>query len=171
MSEVVFGRVSPALKEELKIRARERGRSLNATLVELLECALKESAQEAAGKDLEAALAASARELERSEARRAAAERQLAAAGEQEERTQGTLRALTERARQELGQCPQCRKPVRGSDYLVSGRCPHCGKALTALLTPRPQVGAPEHDEYLALLGALGALVSLAGASALDASG
>jgi hypothetical protein len=65
-------RVSPALKEELATRARERGLSLNATLVELLECALKESAQEAAGKDLEAALAASARELERSEARRGA---------------------------------------------------------------------------------------------------
>ncbi|MBA2615599.1 MAG: hypothetical protein H0U90_07450, partial [Actinobacteria bacterium] len=69
------------------------------------------------------------------------------------------------------GQCPGCRKRVRGSDYLVSGRCPHCAKALTALLAPLPQIGAPERDEYLALLGALGALVALAGASALDASG
>ena len=171
MSEVVFGRVPPALKEALMTRARERGLSLNATLVELSERALEESAREAAGKDLEAALAASARELEHSEARLAAAELRLAAAVEQEEQTQGTLRALTERARHELGQCPQCRKRVRGFDYLVSGRCPYCGKALTALLVPRPQVGAPEHDEYLALLGALGALVSLAGASALDASG
>jgi len=39
------------------------------------------------------------------------------------------------------------------------------------LLTPLQQIGAPERDEYLALLGALGALVALAGASALDASG
>ena len=99
------------------------------------------------------------------------AEGRLAAVGEQEERTKNTLRALAERARQELGQCPQCRKLVRGSDYLVSGRCPHCGKALTAFLTPRPQVGAPERDEYLALLGALGGLVALAGASAVDAGG
>ena len=36
------------------------------------------------------------------------------------------LRALAERARHELGVCPACRKPVRGHDYLVSGRCPHC---------------------------------------------
>ncbi|MBA3380857.1 MAG: hypothetical protein H0T97_03175 [Actinobacteria bacterium] len=104
-------------------------------------------------------------------ARLAAAEGRLLAAAAQEERTKGTLRALAERARHELGRCPACRKPVRGSDYLVSGRCPHCAKALTALLAPRVQVGAPERDEYLALLGALGGLVGLAGASALDASG
>ncbi len=60
---------------------------------------------------------------------------------------------------------------MRGSDHLVSGRCPHCELALTAFLTPRPQVGAPERDEYLALLGALGGLVGLAGAGAVDSLG
>jgi hypothetical protein len=50
--------------------------------------------------------------------------------------------------------------------YLVGGRCPRCEKALTAFLTPRLQVGAPKRDEYLALLGALGGLVALAGAGA-----
>ncbi len=171
MSKVVYGRVSPALKQALTTRAKERGLSLNATLVELLERGLAESAQEAARAELEAALAASVRELEEVRARLAAAEGRLVAAAEQEERTKGTLRALTERARPELGQCPACRKPVRGHDYLVSGRCPNCSRALTALLAPLQQIGAPERDEYLALLGALGALVALAGASALDASG
>ena len=171
MSKVVYGRVSPALKQALTTRAKERGLSLNATLVELLERGLAESAQEAARAELEAALAASVRELEEVRARLAAAEGRLVAAAEQEERTKGTLRALTERARPELGQCPACRKPVRGHDYLVSGRCPNCSRALTALLAPLQQIGAPERDEYLALLGALGALVALAGASAFDASG
>ena len=60
---------------------------------------------------------------------------------------------------------------MRGVDYLGGGRCPHCEKALTGFLTPRPQVGAPERDEYLALLGALGALVALAGAGAGEAPG
>ena len=171
MSEVVYGRVPPALKQALTTHARERGLSLNASVVELLERGLAVSAQEAARDELEAVLASSARELDETRARLAVAEGRLAAAAEQEERTKNTLRALAERARQELGQCLQCRKPVRGYDYLVSGRCPHCGRALTALLTPRAQVGAPERDEYLALLGALGALVALAGASAPDASG
>ena len=171
MREVVYGRVPRALKQALTTHARERGLSQNATLVELLERGLAENAREAAREELEVALSASARELDETRARLAVAEGRLAAAAEQEERTTNTLRALAERARHELGQCPQCRKRVRGSDYLVSGCCPHCAKALTALLTPRAQVGAPEWDEYLALLGALGALLALAGASPLDASG
>ena len=31
---------------------------------------------------------------------------------------------------------PQCRKPMRGHDLLVSGHCPNCEKALTSLLLP-----------------------------------
>jgi hypothetical protein len=49
---------------------------------------------------------------------------------------------------------------LRGSDFLVSGHCPNC-EAITAFLTPRPQLGAPAKDEYLVLLGALGGLVGL----------
>jgi hypothetical protein len=171
VNEVVYGRVSPALKRALQARAREGGRSLNATVVELLERGLAAEAEEGPRVELEAALAASARELDEARARREADELRLALANEREEQTQGTLRALAERARQELAGCPRCRKPVRGCDYLVGGRCPHCGRALTALLTPRPQVGAPERDEYLALLGALGVLVGLAGTGAVDALG
>jgi hypothetical protein len=36
------------------------------------------------------------------------------------------------------------------------------------LLTPRPQLGAPDKDEYLALLGALGGLIGLALATTSD---
>jgi len=171
VSEVVYGRVSPALKQALQDRARDGGLSLNATVVELLEHGLAADAEEDPRAELEAALAASARELEQAQARLEAAELRLALANEREQQTQGTLRALAERARQELGECPRCRKPVRGCDYLVQGCCPHCGRALTAFLTPRPQVGAPERDEYLALVGALGGLVGLAGAGAVDALG
>lgn len=171
MGEVLYGRVSRALKEALTARARERGLSLNAALVELLERGLQEEAEEGSRAALEASLAASARALEEARAELAAAEGRLALASEREAQTQVVLGALAERARQELGQCPRCRKPVRGVDYLVGGSCPHCGKALTGFLTPRPQVGAPERDEYLALLGALGGLVALAGAGVGAAPG
>jgi hypothetical protein len=72
------------------------------------------------------------------------------------------LRALAERARGELASCPQCSHPLRGYDFLVSGHCPNCERAITTLLSPRPQRGAPDRDAYLALLGALGGLVGLA---------
>jgi hypothetical protein len=64
---------------------------------------------------------ACARELEQTRARLAEAEAALALAREREQITASSLRALAERARGELASCPQCRKPVRGSDLLVSG--------------------------------------------------
>lgn len=115
--------------------------------------------------------AASASELERTRARLAEAEATLALAREREQITASSFRALAERARHKLAVCPQCRKPLRGSDLLVSGHCPNCERAITTLLTPRPQTGAPDKDEYLALLGALGALVGLALASTSGGAG
>lgn len=58
---------------------------------------------------------------------------------------------------------------MHGSDLLVSGRCPHCEKALTSLLTPAPRAGL-EGSEYLALLRALGVLVGLALATTADSA-
>ncbi len=90
------------------------------------------------------------------------AELSLQAARAREELSARSYRALAERARQELAACPRCRKPVRGSDLLVSGHCPHCGKAFSSLLTPVARAGGLEPGEYLALLGALGAVVGFA---------
>jgi len=79
----------------------------------------------------------------------------LAAARERETIRARTVAALAERAQHELASCPKCRRPLRGYDLLVSGHCPHCNRAITALLSPRPQLGSPDDDAYLALLGAL----------------
>jgi hypothetical protein len=61
---------------------------------------------------------------------------------------------------------------VRGFDLLVSGQCPNgnCGTALTSLLIPAPRAGL-DSNEYLALLGALGVLVGLAGATSAESVG
>jgi len=164
VSTVVYARVPDALKQALAARAREGGLSLTATLVALLERGLDGSEEERA-REREGELAASAAELERTRARLAESEAALALAREREQITASTFRALAERARGELASCPQCRKPLRGSDLLVSGHCPGCKRAITSLLSPRPQTGAPDKDAYLALLGALGGLVGLALAS------
>jgi hypothetical protein len=164
VSTVVYARVPDPLKQALATRARERGLSLTAAVVALLERGLDASEEERAG-ERDRELAASASELERTRARLAEAELRLQAAQEREELIARTYRALAERARGELAICPQCRKPLRGSDLFVSGHCPHCKRAITTLLTPSPQTGAPDRDAYLALLGALGGLVALALAS------
>jgi hypothetical protein len=131
-------------------------------VVELLEHGLEASADKPRVTELEGKLAACAHEREQTQTRLREAELHLQAAKKREQLTARTYRALAERARHMLASCPRCREPVRGSDLLVSGRCPNCSRAITALLTPRAQLGAPDKDEYLALLGALGGLVSLA---------
>jgi hypothetical protein len=170
VSTVLYARVPDALKQALAACAHERGLSLTAAAVALLEQGLDASADTRA-REREAELAASAGELEQTRARLAEAETALALAKEREEITASTSGALAERAFGELASCPQCRKPLRGYDLLVSGHCPGCKRAITTLLTPRPQLGAPDKDSYLALLGALGGLVALALASASGGAG
>jgi hypothetical protein len=164
VSAVLYARVPDSLKQALAARARARGLSLTAAVVELLERGLEATEDERAS-EREAALAASASELERTRARLAEAEAGLELAREREQITAATVSALAERARHELASCPQCRQPLRGDDLLVSGHCPNCERAITTLLTPRAQLGAPDKDASLALLGALGGLVGLALAS------
>jgi hypothetical protein len=164
VSSVVYARVPDPLKQALAARARERGLSVTAAVVALLERGLNAGEQERAG-ERERELAASASELERTRTRLAEAELRLKAAQEREELIARTYGAFAERAQGELALCPQCRKPLRGSDFFVSGHCPNCERAITTLLTPRAQTGAPDRDAYLALLGALGGLVALALAS------
>ena len=161
MSTVLYTRVSEELKQALAAHAAERGVSLTQAAVSLLEQGLDANEGERAG-ERERELAARTGELEQARARLAEAEAALALAKEREQVRAATVRALAERARGELATCPQCQKPLRGSDFLVSGHCPKCKRAITSLLSPRPQMGAPEKDAYLALLGALGGLVGLA---------
>jgi HTH-like domain len=83
------------------------------------------------------------------------------AASEREQLIASTYAAFAERARGELASCPRCRKPLRGSDLVVSGHCPNCDEDLTSLLVPS-RFGSLVTTEYLALLGALGVLAGLA---------
>ena len=170
MGAVLYARVPDSLKQALAARARERSLSLTAAVVELLERGLEATADERSS-EREAALAAAASELERTRARLAEAEAGLELAREREQLSAATVSALAERARHELASCPQCRQPLRGDDLLVSGHCPNCERPITTLLTPRAQLGAPDKDAYLALLGALGGLVGLALASTSAGAG
>jgi hypothetical protein len=164
MSAVLYARVPDSLKQALHRHAAERGLTLTHAVVELVERGLAAISGEQSVSELEAKLAAASSELDQTRARLEEAELRVQAAREREQLTAHTYSALAERARQTLGSCPQCREPVRGSDLLVAGRCPNCGKALTSLLLPAPRANFAG-DEYLALVGALGVLVGLALAS------
>ena len=72
-------------------------------------------------------------------------------------------RALAERARQQLAECPHCRQPVRGHDN------PNCHKALTSLLLPAPRAGFDRRVPRA--LGALGVLVGVTLATTAEPNG
>ena len=171
MSAVIYARVPDSLKQALEAHASARGLTLTRAVVELLEHGLEAIADEQSIAELKGKLAVLTGELAQTRGRLKEAELRLQAARERDQTTARTYGALAERTRQELASCPKCRKPVRGSDLLVSGHCPNCNRALTSLLTPTPRTGAPDKDEYLALLGALGVLVGLALASTAASAG
>jgi hypothetical protein len=160
MSGVVYARVPDSLKQALHDHAAERGLTLAAAVVEVAERGLEAIRSGASVESLENSVAASSRELERIRARLKEAQFRLEAARERDETIAHTYGALAERMRQELAQCPRCRKPVSGGDLLMRGHCPHCGRALTSLLAPT-RAGL-DRDEWIALLGALGVLAGLA---------
>jgi rubrerythrin len=170
MSAVVYARVPETLKQALQRRAAERGLTLTQALVELVERGFEAIADEHSVRELEGKLAAATSELAQTRGRLQEAELNLRAAREREQLTARTYSALAERSRQELASCPRCRKPVRGCDLLVRGRCPHCNKPLSSLLLPAPRANL-DSNEYQALLGALGVLVGLAIAASADSAG
>ena len=170
MSAVLYTRAPEALKQALTAHAARRGLSQTRAIVELLEQGLAGSTEERSLAKLEGKLARSHGELEATRVRVRELELALQAAREREEHAARTYAAFAARARQVLASCPRCTKPLRGSDLLVSGRCPHCDHAVTELLAPAPR-SALNQTEYLALLGALGLLTGLALASAGEEAG
>jgi hypothetical protein len=170
MSAVVYARVPDALKQALQAYAAARGRTLTNAVVELLESGLEASAGEHSRTEREGELARATSELTQTRAQLQEAEFRLQAAREREQLSAHTYSAFAARARHELASCPRCRKPLLGSDLLVSGRCPNCDKALTSLLVPT-RFAELVQNEYLALFGALGVLAGLAITTSTEQAG
>ncbi len=148
--------------QALQAHASERGLTITAALVELVEQGLEATAHERSVAELERQLAASTSELGQTRARLREAELGLQAAREREHTSARTSRALAERTRQPLAS-RAAGSPCAAATCLSAAHCPNpnCGRALSSLLTPIPRAGL-DRNEYLALLGALGVLVGLA---------
>ena len=163
MSAVLYTRLPEPLKQALAAHAAARALSLSRAVAELLEQALAASSAQHTRAELEAQLAQLTNALTAAEARADAAEFALQAARERERLFARSCHAFAARAGHPLATCQRCKGALRGTDLLISGRCPNptCTPALSSLLLPAPRAGLDQHA-YLALLGALGALVQLA---------
>lgn len=152
-TEVIYARVPAPTKEAADAYAGQRGVTLTAAVVDLLDRGLASISNERSIAELEINL------------QRARAEKQSAQAALHVMSTElGALRALAQRAARPMGTCPSkpCAQPITGLDLLASGQCHSCGQPLAALIAPSVPSSSIDERELLMLVGALGAVLGIA---------
>ncbi|HZP97241.1 MAG TPA: hypothetical protein VFC31_13055 [Candidatus Limnocylindria bacterium] len=154
---VVYARIASGLKIQVEAYASERGMTLTAAVVDLLERGLEAVSNAASLDQLRERIAEQDREFSTARVELAEANAALSSLQERER----SLQTLAQRAGQILGPCPHCSKPVSGVDVLVTGHCPSCGRGLTSVLVG-PQMKGLDQTELLLLLGALGIVLGAA---------
>jgi len=167
---VLYIRIPPELKRQLGVYKDERAQTLTAAVTELLERGLAAVADEPSVEERETRATRLEEELALTRIELAEANAALTALRGRELE----LKTLGERAELTVGHCPSCRKAVRGTDVLLTQRCPNpdCGRSFKSLLLPT-KAGANSVDrtellvgldrtELLVLLGALGIIVGAA---------
>ena len=153
MSQVIYARVPDGLKEAADAYASQRGVTLTGAVVDLLERGLAAVSDEQSVSELQANLARAVAEKAQVESELSAASNELA-----------VLKTFAERASVTVGKCPnpECRKAISGYDLLGTGKCGHCGQALTSLIGPASGSSTLDQREVMVLLGALGAVLVFA---------
>lgn len=151
---VLYARVPESLKATTESHATEHGLTLAAAVIELLERGLEVGDSS----EVVAELEDRARELT---ADKVTLQSELQGARSELQ----ALGALGSRVGQPVGSCPnsECVASITGYDLLVTGSCPSCGARLSGLLIGKSerQEGLNQ-QEFLLLIGALGALVGVA---------
>jgi hypothetical protein len=164
VSGVLYLRASEDLKNAVRDRAEAQGRTLSGAAVELMELGLRAAQDEESTRELEQRLEAARVEMERLR-EQASGERERAERAEQHSRLlERAVEAWQARARQPVGACGKCKRPVRGEDVLVSGTCPSCGHTVATQLAGAVGEGL-DQKELLFVLGAAGLLLGLLAAS------
>lgn len=154
---VVYARIASGLKGQVEAYAHERGMTLTAAVIDLLERGLEAVSNGASVEQLRDRSVEQDRQLSTARVEMAEAN---AALSSLQERERG-MQTLAQRAEQTLGPCPHCSKPVSGFDVLVTGHCPSCARGLTSVLVG-PQMKGLDQTELLLLLGALGIVLGAA---------
>jgi hypothetical protein len=160
VTQVIYARVPEDIKDAAESYASERGLSLTAAVVDLLDQGLAAASAGMSAPELRASVDALVAEKAQMAADLRAARSEMA-----------TLQALADRARKTVGSCSGCEAAVSGYDLLAVGQCAHCGDALPDLLAVGASVDGKsgqsdrkafnDHDVLL-LLGAVGLAVSAA---------
>jgi hypothetical protein len=144
MSDTIYARVSPELKDATDHYAKEHGMSLASAVSDLLSRGLEAAGNESSIRVLEQRTQELHLELTR--VREAAV-------------------ALDGRLGQVLGTC-ECGQSLTGHDFLVAGRCPKCNRGVAGLMAGNESSGGSvnrsEFAPFMAGIGVTLALIILA---------
>jgi hypothetical protein len=153
-AQVLYAKVAEQLKAATDQYAAENGLTLAGAVAQLLQRGL----EGAGSQERVAALENRVNELS---ADKATLQSELQGARSELQ----ALGALGNRVRQTVGSCPnpQCEAAISGYDLLATGACAACGASLSGLLVGKSeQPQSLNQQEFLLLIGALGALVGVA---------
>lgn len=153
MSQVIYARVPDSLKEAADSYAHDKGVTLTAAVVDLLERGL------AAASDEE-----STTQLQLEVAQERASSAQLRAELERHRGELAAVEVVRQRAGQTMATCPnaKCQRPVTAYQLLAVGRCGECGEGLSNLIAPATAPAGLDQRELLLLIGAIGAVIGAA---------
>ena len=140
VSDTIYARVGPELKEATGEYARGRGMSLASGVSDLISRGLEAAENESSIRDLEQRT----RELQ-----------------SELTRVRDAAVALDGRMGQVLGNC-ECGESLTGHDFLVAGRCPKCQKGVAGLMAGNDSSGGSvNRNEFAPFMAGIGVTLAL----------
>jgi hypothetical protein len=140
VSDTIYARVNPELKEATDQYAKEHGMSLASGVSDLLSRGLEAACSESSIQVLEQ----KTREL-----------------NSELTRVRDAAVALDGRLGQVLGNC-ECGQTLTGHDFLVAGRCPKCQRGVAALMAGNESGGGSvNRNEFAPFMAGIGVTVAL----------
>jgi len=140
MSDTIYARVSPELKEATDQYARDHGMSLASAVSDLLSRGLEAAGNESSIRVLEQRTQELQLELTR---------------------VHDAAVALDGRLGQVLGTC-ECGQALTGHDFLVAGRCPQCNRGVAGLMAGVENSGGTvNRSEFAPFMAGIGVTLAL----------
>lgn len=140
VSDTIYARVGPELKEATGEYAKGRGMSLASAVSDLISRGLEAAENESSIRDLEQRT----RELQ-----------------SELTRVRDAAIALDGRMGQVLGNC-ECGESLTGHDFLVAGRCPKCQNGVAGLMAGNDSSGGSvNRNEFAPFMAGIGVTLAL----------
>jgi hypothetical protein len=161
-TEVIYARIPASLKERVEEYGSEHALTTTSAVVELLQRGLESVSNAPSIARLEQRAAELEDQLDGASSKLREVETRAAGLEARERNAAAAYEGLRRRTDQVVGECPYCKRAIRGYDLFVTGHCSECEKPVSGLLIGAGKTAGLDQKELLLLLGAIGILVGMA---------